>query len=157
MLRELAREGVQPGDRRQVKAVAAARAFAWLHGAEQVEPEHLEVLASVLWDDPQEQLLDFLPTLEGGGFPWLRRVHAASLAGGRRFPDRPTARSPRPVTASPAARMFFAAFTSALTWCPQATHRKRAWLSRLSPAICLQAWQVYDVYAGLTLTTVAPW
>ena len=55
ILRELAKEGVQPGDRRQVKAVAAARAYAWLHGAEQVEPEHLEVLASVLWDDPAEQ------------------------------------------------------------------------------------------------------
>jgi len=55
VIRELAKEGVQPGDRRQVKAVAAARAFAWLHGAEQVEPEHLEVLASVLWDDPLEQ------------------------------------------------------------------------------------------------------
>ena len=55
ILRELVKEGVQPGDRRQVKAVAAARAFAWLHGAERVEPEHLEVLASVLWDDPVEQ------------------------------------------------------------------------------------------------------
>jgi len=55
IVRELAKEGVQPGDRRQVKAVAAARAYAWLHGAEQVEPEHLEVLASVLWDDPVEQ------------------------------------------------------------------------------------------------------
>ena len=55
VIRELAKEGVQPGDRRQVKAVGAARAYAWLHGAEQVEPEHLEVLASVLWDDPVEQ------------------------------------------------------------------------------------------------------
>ena len=55
VIRELAREGVQPGDRRQVKAVAAARASAWLHGAEQVEPEHLELLAHVLWDDPVEQ------------------------------------------------------------------------------------------------------
>ncbi|MFO0806210.1 MAG: AAA family ATPase [Gemmataceae bacterium] len=55
VIRELAKEGVQPGDRRQVKAVAAARAYAWLHGAEQVEPEHLEALASVLWDDPVEQ------------------------------------------------------------------------------------------------------
>ncbi|MFO0801964.1 MAG: hypothetical protein U0791_02405 [Gemmataceae bacterium] len=43
---------MQPGDRRQMKAVAAARAYAWLNGATQVEPEHLEVLASVLWDDP---------------------------------------------------------------------------------------------------------
>src|SRR5262249_53169679 len=62
-----------------------------------------------------EDSLDLLPTPEGGGFPWLRRVHAASPAGGWRFTDRPTARSPRPVTASPAARMFFAAFTSALS------------------------------------------
>lgn len=55
VIRELAKEGIQPGDRRQVKAVAAARAFAWLSGAEAVEPEHLEILASVLWDDPLEQ------------------------------------------------------------------------------------------------------
>jgi MoxR-like ATPase len=55
ILRELSKEGVQPGDRRQVKAVAAARASAWLNGAERVEPEHLEVLAAVLWDDPVEQ------------------------------------------------------------------------------------------------------
>ncbi len=55
ILRELAREGVQPGDRRQYKAVAAAQAFAYLNGAVRVEPEHLEVLAQVLWDDPVEQ------------------------------------------------------------------------------------------------------
>jgi MoxR-like ATPase len=55
VLRELAREGIQPGDRRQFKSVAAAQAFAYLSGAGQVEPEHLEVLASVLWDDPVEQ------------------------------------------------------------------------------------------------------
>src|SRR5205807_4910483 len=55
VLRELAREGVQPGDRRQFKSVAAAQAFAYLCGADRVEPEHLEILASVLWDDPQEQ------------------------------------------------------------------------------------------------------
>jgi MoxR-like ATPase len=55
ILRELLKEGIQPGDRRQFKAVSAAQAFAYLNGAEQVEPEHLEVLASVLWDDPQEQ------------------------------------------------------------------------------------------------------
>src|SRR5262249_37568835 len=55
ILRELAREGIQPGDRRQFKAVSAAQAFAYLSGVEQVEPEHLEVLAHVLWDDPAEQ------------------------------------------------------------------------------------------------------
>jgi MoxR-like ATPase len=46
---------VQPGDRRQYKAVGIAQAFAWLNGADQVDPEHLEVLASVLWDSPEEQ------------------------------------------------------------------------------------------------------
>ena len=55
ILRDLAKEGVQPGDRRQFKAVACARAYAWLDEAERVEPEHLEILAHVLWDDPQEQ------------------------------------------------------------------------------------------------------
>jgi MoxR-like ATPase len=55
IVRELAREGVQPGDRRQFKAVGVARAFAWLDGAERVEPEHLEVLQHVLWDSPEEQ------------------------------------------------------------------------------------------------------
>ena len=55
VLRELAKEGVMPGDRRQYKAVSAARAFAYLCGADGVEPEHLEALADVLWDDPAEQ------------------------------------------------------------------------------------------------------
>jgi len=55
ILRELATEGIQPGDRRQFKSVNAAQAFAYLNGAERVEPEHLEVLAHVLWEDPTEQ------------------------------------------------------------------------------------------------------
>jgi MoxR-like ATPase len=55
VLKELTKEGVQPGDRRQFKAVAVAQAFAWLNGAFQVEPEHLEILQHVLWDDPIEQ------------------------------------------------------------------------------------------------------
>jgi MoxR-like ATPase len=50
VLRELAREGVQPGDRRQHKAAAACRAFAYLCGSSQVDPEHLEVAAHCLWD-----------------------------------------------------------------------------------------------------------
>jgi MoxR-like ATPase len=53
VLRELAREGVVPGDRRQLKAVKVARAFAWLCGSFRVEPEHLEVLQHVLWDSPE--------------------------------------------------------------------------------------------------------
>src|SRR5262245_20801259 len=55
IVRELHKEGIQPGDRRQFKAVGVARAFAWLDGADRVEPEQLEVLASVLWDSPEEQ------------------------------------------------------------------------------------------------------
>ena len=57
VLRELAQEGIRPGDRRQRKSVLAAQAYAWLCGAERVEPEHLEILAHVLWDDPDEQPL----------------------------------------------------------------------------------------------------
>jgi MoxR-like ATPase len=55
IVRELHKEGIQPGDRRQFKAIGVAKAFAWLDGADRVEPEHLEVLASVLWDSPEEQ------------------------------------------------------------------------------------------------------
>jgi len=55
VLRELTREGVVPGDRRQFKTVTAVRAFAYLNGADEVQPEHLEVAQHCLWDDPQEQ------------------------------------------------------------------------------------------------------
>jgi MoxR-like ATPase len=55
ILQELHKEGIQPGDRRLWKSVGVTRAYAWLNGASQVEPEHLEVLQHVLWDDPIEQ------------------------------------------------------------------------------------------------------
>lgn len=55
ILRELAKEGVQPGDRRQFKTVGVVQAFAWLAGADEVQPEHLEVAQHCLWDDPLEQ------------------------------------------------------------------------------------------------------
>ena len=55
ILTELAREGVQPGDRRQFKTVGAVRAFAYLCGADEVQPEHLEVAQHCLWDAPEEQ------------------------------------------------------------------------------------------------------
>ena len=55
ILRELGKEGIQPGDRRQYKSVCTAQAFAYLNGATEVEPEHLEILAAVLWADPMEQ------------------------------------------------------------------------------------------------------
>jgi MoxR-like ATPase len=55
ILKELAKEGVRPGDRRQVKTVGAVQAFALLAGAELVQPEHLEIAQHTLWDDPAEQ------------------------------------------------------------------------------------------------------
>lgn len=55
IVRELHREGIFPGDRRERKAVGVVQAAAWLEGATQVEKEHLEVLADVLWDSPEEQ------------------------------------------------------------------------------------------------------
>jgi MoxR-like ATPase len=55
ILRELQKEGIQPGDRRQKKAEGVARAFAWLHGCEEVMTDHMEILQHVLWDDPIEQ------------------------------------------------------------------------------------------------------
>ncbi len=55
IIRELAREGVQPGDRRQFKTVSVVQAFAFLCGADEVQPEHLEAAQCSLWDDPLEQ------------------------------------------------------------------------------------------------------
>ena len=57
ILKELAREGIAPGDRRQLKTVGVVRAFAYLSGADEVLPEHLEVARHCLWDDPLEQPL----------------------------------------------------------------------------------------------------
>lgn len=53
--RDSKREGIIVGDRRLRKAVKATQAFAWLGGATEVESDHLEILAHVLWDDPAEQ------------------------------------------------------------------------------------------------------
>lgn len=52
ILKELAKEGVQPGDRRQFKTVGVVQAFAYLCGADEVLPEHLEVAQHCLWDAP---------------------------------------------------------------------------------------------------------
>lgn len=55
IIREARQEGIMPGDRRKRKAVAIAQAFALLEGHAHVEKADLEILAHVLWDDPQEQ------------------------------------------------------------------------------------------------------
>lgn len=52
---ELKNEGITVGDRRLRKAAGIARAAAWLHGHQEVEPLDLEPLAHVLWSDPTEQ------------------------------------------------------------------------------------------------------
>jgi MoxR-like ATPase len=55
ILTELAKEGVRPGDRRQHKTVGVVKAFAFLNGADEVRPEHLEVAQHALWDSPEDQ------------------------------------------------------------------------------------------------------
>ena len=55
ILVELAKEGVRPGDRRQFKTVGVVRAFAFLNGADEVRPEHLEIAQHTLWDAPEDQ------------------------------------------------------------------------------------------------------
>ena len=54
ILDELSKQGVRPSDRRQFKSVAIVQAFAWLNGAEDIQPEHLEILQHVLWNDHDE-------------------------------------------------------------------------------------------------------
>jgi MoxR-like ATPase len=57
ILRELSREGIQPGDRRQFKAISVAQAFAWLCGADQVEVTlELDGNASALLIDGNHRL-----------------------------------------------------------------------------------------------------
>jgi MoxR-like ATPase len=53
--RQARSEGIVPGDRRLRKSVTATQAFTWLNGGAAVEPDHLEILAHILWDDPAEQ------------------------------------------------------------------------------------------------------
>lgn len=53
IIRELNREGIFPGDRREQKAVKVLRAVAWLSGSDAVSVEHLEILADILWNDPE--------------------------------------------------------------------------------------------------------
>ena len=54
ILDELSRQGVKPSDRRQFKSIAVVQGYAWLQGAEGVQPEHLEILQHVLWSDHEE-------------------------------------------------------------------------------------------------------
>lgn len=55
ILRTTRKEGIVPGDRRSKKSRQVAQAYAWVDGADQVTPEHLEILTHTLWVDPAEQ------------------------------------------------------------------------------------------------------
>lgn len=55
IVRKARQEGITPGDRRLRKSVKIVSSAAWLDGAVLVEPDHLEILSHVLWDDPTEQ------------------------------------------------------------------------------------------------------
>lgn len=55
VLDELSRQGVKPSDRRQYKSIAVVQGYAWLQGAEDVQPEHLEVLQYILWNEHAEE------------------------------------------------------------------------------------------------------
>lgn len=55
IIAECRKEGISPGDRRLRQSVKAGRAAAYIAGAFAVEPEHLDVTAHTLWDDPAEQ------------------------------------------------------------------------------------------------------
>lgn len=55
ILRTLKSEGVDPGDRRKRLAIKCVQAFAYLNGRNAVSTEDMEILASILWDDPVEQ------------------------------------------------------------------------------------------------------
>jgi len=50
----LSAEGINPSDRRKCHAVKIAKAAAFLDGASEVKPEHLEPLSDVLWDVPDQ-------------------------------------------------------------------------------------------------------
>lgn len=54
IIRELNGAGIHPGDRRLRKSVKACRAAAWLAGSQEVQPQHLSVLAHTLWDHPDK-------------------------------------------------------------------------------------------------------
>lgn len=48
-------EGIRLGSRRIRKSVAAAAAYAWLEGAGEVQPDHLEILSHCMWEDPEHE------------------------------------------------------------------------------------------------------
>lgn len=54
VIEKLHAEGIRPSDRRCRKSMSVARAAAYLDGAAEVQPHHLECLGDVLWDQPPE-------------------------------------------------------------------------------------------------------
>jgi len=79
ILKELSKEGVQPGDRRKFKCIRACRAAAWLDGSDTVTTDHLEVLCHTLWDDPHEQPKKVSDTVLKIASPSAARISAHLL------------------------------------------------------------------------------
>jgi len=102
ILRDLAKEGVQPGDRRQVKAVKVARAFAWLSGAAEVQPDHWPRFSGMTRRNsrrPAPASLPRLPTRSACGstprFWKPSRFSRRPIAGSSNRPLRPRRNSPK--------------------------------------------------------------
>jgi MoxR-like ATPase len=76
----LAKDGIRPSDRRLRKSVKAVQAYAWTHGATQVEPDHLEVLAAILWDDPETQMKKAHEIIAKVANPTGMAINAAVMA-----------------------------------------------------------------------------
>lgn len=54
-IKQVRTEGIRLGSRRIRKSVNAAAAYAWLEGASEVEPDHLDILQHCLWEDPEHE------------------------------------------------------------------------------------------------------
>lgn len=76
IIHDLHKDGIYPSERRLVKAKKMAQAAAWLEGAAEVDPEHLAILAHVLWVIPQEQPAKAAATVLKHANPSQARVAA---------------------------------------------------------------------------------
>lgn len=55
IMRELRKEKISPTNRRTSRCMIGPRASAWLDGATEVRPQHLDILKDILWDSPESQ------------------------------------------------------------------------------------------------------
>lgn len=69
ILSELNGQGIRPGDRRVRKAVMACQAQSWLNGNASVEPDDLEILKHILWENPEEHMVKVAETVAKAANP----------------------------------------------------------------------------------------